>query len=147
MTESLFNNVAGLRGLFLNKIVCFGSQSHFYRIIALIIQHSQIQKQSLADVPHNRCSCKFSVNLQVWRPATLLKRGSNTCVFLWILRNFKEHLFFTEHLRWLRYKYVFYLIMTALLIIPQLVRVNTVTRDYELPFEVTVPLNKCGFLS
>ena len=28
-----------------------------------------------------------------WRPATLLKRDSDTSVFLWILRNFPEHLF------------------------------------------------------
>ena len=28
-----------------------------------------------------------------FRPATLLKTGSNTGVFLWILRNFQEHLF------------------------------------------------------
>ena len=28
-----------------------------------------------------------------WRPATLLKRDSKTVDFLWILRNFKEHLF------------------------------------------------------
>ena len=32
------------------------------------------------------------VSLQAFRPATLL-RGSNTNVFLWILRNFLEHLF------------------------------------------------------
>ena len=32
------------------------------------------------------------------KPATLLKMNSSTGVFLWILRNFQEHLF-TEHLR------------------------------------------------
>ena len=30
------------------------------------------------------------------RPATLLKRDSNTGVFLWILRNFQEHLFYRK---------------------------------------------------
>ena len=34
------------------------------------------------------------------RPAFLLKRDSSTCVFLWILRNFLEHIFI-GHFRWL----------------------------------------------
>ena len=34
----------------------------------------------------------FSIKLQAFRPATLLKRDSNTVVFLWNLRNFSEHL-------------------------------------------------------
>ena len=34
-----------------------------------------------------------AAGLKTWRPATLLKRDSNTGVFLWILRNFEEHLF------------------------------------------------------
>ena len=34
------------------------------------------------------------------RPATLTKRNSNTCVFLWILQTFKNN-FFIEYLRWL----------------------------------------------
>ena len=34
------------------------------------------------------------------RPATVLKGDSDADVFLWILRNFQEHLFFTEHLSW-----------------------------------------------
>ena len=34
------------------------------------------------------------------RPATLTKRDSNTCVFLWILQTFKNN-FFIEYLRWL----------------------------------------------
>ena len=33
--------------------------------------------------------------------ASLLKRDSNTVVFLWIIRHFWEQLFFTEHLQWL----------------------------------------------
>ena len=39
----------------------------------------------------------FLIWFHARRPATLLKRNSRTGVFLWILRNFKEHL--TEHLR------------------------------------------------
>ena len=34
------------------------------------------------------------------------QRDSGTGVFLWILRNFSEHLFFTEDLRWLLLKIV-----------------------------------------
>ena len=34
------------------------------------------------------------------RPATLTKRDSNTCVFLWILQTFKNN-FFIEYVRWL----------------------------------------------
>ena len=33
------------------------------------------------------------IKLKVFRPATLLQRDSNTGIFLWILRNFTEHLF------------------------------------------------------
>ena len=33
-----------------------------------------------------------------WKPVILLKRGSNTSVFLWILRNFKN-IYSEEHLR------------------------------------------------
>ena len=36
---------------------------------------------------------------QAWKPATLLKRDSNTGVFLWILQNFVRTTFFIEHLR------------------------------------------------
>ena len=37
------------------------------------------------------------MNLQAFKDLTLIKRDSNTGVFLWKLRNFEEH-FFTEHL-------------------------------------------------
>ena len=36
---------------------------------------------------------------RLW-PATLLKKRSGTGVFLWILRNFSEHLFG----KWIKYK-------------------------------------------
>ena len=39
--------------------------------------------------------------MQAIRSATLLKRHSDTWVSLWNFANFWEHLFFTEHLRWL----------------------------------------------
>ena len=42
----------------------------------------------------------FLKKLLVWRAATWLKRGSNTGIFLWVLRIFKSS-FFMEHLWWL----------------------------------------------
>ena len=38
------------------------------------------------------CWSLFLIKLQPWRPATLLKRDSNTDVFVWIVRDFWEHL-------------------------------------------------------
>ena len=40
------------------------------------------------------CWSLFLINLQAFGPATLLKRGSNTNVFLQILRNFKKQVFY-----------------------------------------------------
>ena len=40
----------------------------------------------------------FSMKLQAWKPATLLKRDSNTFVFLWILQNLKNA-YFEEQLQ------------------------------------------------
>ena len=36
----------------------------------------------------------FLIKLLAWRPVTLLKKDSNTGVFLWNLRNLWEHLFY-----------------------------------------------------
>ena len=44
------------------------------------------------------CWSLILIKLQGFSSATLSKRDSNTGVFLWLLRNFKEHLF-EEHLR------------------------------------------------
>ena len=49
----------------------------------------------------HQCWSIFSIKLQAWRPATLLKRGSNTGVFLW---KFLRTPFFTEHVQWLLLK-------------------------------------------
>ena len=35
----------------------------------------------------------FLMKFQAWRSTTLLKRDSNTVIFLWNLRHFEEHLF------------------------------------------------------
>ena len=50
---------------------------------------------------HQRCSIKNAVlkHFSIFTgPATFLKKDSNKCVFLWILRNLYEHLF-EEYLR------------------------------------------------
>ena len=39
------------------------------------------------------CWSIFLIKLEAWRSAVLLKRDSNTGVFLWNMRNFEEHLF------------------------------------------------------
>ena len=39
------------------------------------------------------CWSLFLINIQTWRPATLLKRDANIAVFLWNLRSFYEHSF------------------------------------------------------
>ena len=44
------------------------------------------------------CWSLFLINLQAFRSTALLKRDSNTGVFLWILRNFKNT-YLEEHLR------------------------------------------------
>ena len=42
------------------------------------------------------CWSLFLIKWQTWPSASLLKRDSNTGVFLWILRNFLEHLFLQD---------------------------------------------------
>ena len=44
------------------------------------------------------CWSLFSIQWQAWKPTTLLKRDSNTCVFLWNLRSFFKNTYFEEHL-------------------------------------------------
>ena len=39
------------------------------------------------------CWSLFLINLEVYKPATLLQRDSDASVFLWILRNFYKGLF------------------------------------------------------
>ena len=61
----------------------------------------KVQKQLFPDVLKNftiftrkyLCWNLFVLQLQSSSPATILKSNSSTCVFLWILPNFKEHLF------------------------------------------------------
>ena len=42
------------------------------------------------------CWSLFLIKFHGWRPAFYLKRDSNTVVFLWILRNFSERLFYSR---------------------------------------------------
>ena len=43
------------------------------------------------------CQSLFSIKLQAWGQQLYLKKGSGTGIFLWVLRNFKEHLFFQNN--------------------------------------------------
>ena len=71
----------------------------------------RMQKQSFTDVlqigvletfansQENTCvGVSFLIKLQVWGPATLLKRDYNTYVFLWNQQNF-TNTYFEEYLR------------------------------------------------
>ena len=65
-------------------------------------QNRRGQKQPFADVLKNFANFTgkhlfwilFLIKLQAFKPAALLKRDSNTGVFLWNLRNFSEQLFY-----------------------------------------------------
>ena len=47
------------------------------------------------------CWSLILIKFQTWRPASLLKKDFNIGVFLWILQNFQEQLFYVEHHWWL----------------------------------------------
>ena len=55
----------------------------------------------------------FVIQLKICKPENLLKRDSNTNVFLLILLNLQEQLFFIEHLRWLVFKVIFETVRTS----------------------------------
>ena len=57
-----------------------------------------VQDFALFTGKHLRWSL-FLTKLQTFMSATLLKRDSNTSVFLWILRNFFKTSLFIEHFR------------------------------------------------
>ena len=71
-----------------------------FKIIVLVCslkkQPSEVlyEKAVLKNFAILLCFSLFLIKLEPWRPATLLKWDLNADVFLWILRNFKEHLFF-----------------------------------------------------
>ena len=47
------------------------------------------------------CWSLILIKFQTWRPESLLKKDFNIGVFLWILQNFQEQLFYVEHHWWL----------------------------------------------
>ena len=57
-----------------------------YSIKHLFLKTLQYSQENTCD------GGSFSVKMQDFGPVTLLKRDSNTGVFLWILQNFQEHL-------------------------------------------------------
>ena len=57
-----------------------------------VIKKAVLKNFAIFRRKHLYCSL-FLIKLQTFRPVTLLKRDSNTGVFLWILRNFYKHLF------------------------------------------------------
>ena len=75
-----------------------------------LILSLELQKQPFVDVLRNRCSAKLRNFLRktpvlgslfnklagpkAWRSATLLKRDFNSDIFVWILRNSEEQLFY-----------------------------------------------------
>ena len=52
-----------------------------------------VHKKFAIIIVKHLCWSLFSIMLQAFRAVTLLKRESNTGVFLWVLGNFQEHLF------------------------------------------------------
>ena len=81
-----------------HSMLCFWLRGRIFITINFMIK---VQKQPFADVLKNftiftrkyLCWNLFVLQLQSSSPATTLKSNSSTGVFLWILPNFKEHLF------------------------------------------------------
>ena len=65
---------------------CDRSSHRRYSVKKVFLQISQYSQG-------DTCLVVFLIKLQTWRPATLLKRDSNTGVPLSILQNFQEQLF------------------------------------------------------
>ena len=71
------------------------------KTLSLIFKSSRLQMFFKVDVLKNfvifagkhLCWSYFLIKLQAWTSPIVLKRDSNTGVFLWILRNFSEYLF------------------------------------------------------
>ena len=53
-----------------------------------------ISKNFAIFIGKHLCWSLFLIKFHAFRPSALLARDSNTCVFLWILRNYQEHLFY-----------------------------------------------------
>ena len=74
-----------------------GKEEHLWRNIRRSSRSQSFFKigvlKSFVITGKHLCESLFLIKLQASRPATLLKRDPDTGVFLWILRNFWEHLF------------------------------------------------------
>ena len=95
LNRNIFEYLASSKWVFLSK----------KRVLHYVFN---FQKQSFADVIHKIGALEnfsnftgkhlsrslFLIKLQAWRPATLLKRDSDTGVFLWNLRNFYNTFFY-----------------------------------------------------
>ena len=82
-----------MNSFFCNVLIFRSSRSQiFFNIDAL--------KNFASFTGKHLCWSLFLIKLHALRPATLLKRDSNTAVFLWNWRSFLRTTSFTEHLQW-----------------------------------------------
>ena len=72
--------------------------TYFQRLIRIVLlswwTEGPVLKNFAIFAGKHLCRSVFLIKLQAFKSTTLLKRDSNTGVFLWILRNFQEHLFY-----------------------------------------------------
>ena len=84
---------------FLIEVYFFGWQLTFKNWYAIKLRSSRLQMFFKTDVLKISQYSQENTCVGASRSATLLKKDSNTGVFLWKLQNFKKS-FFIEHLRW-----------------------------------------------
>ena len=65
---------------------------HLKKRLELFLKTCVLKNSAIFTRKH-LCWKLFSIKLQAWKHATLLKGDSNKGVFLWILRHFQEQLF------------------------------------------------------
>ena len=58
-----------------------------------VVDDSKYEFLKISQISQENTYVRVSIKLQAWRHRTLLKRDSNTNVFLWNLGNLLEHLF------------------------------------------------------
>ena len=108
-TKNVFKTSS--RRLYQDECLLGCNIKEWFYLASLAFRKIQVKRQSFADALQNSCFKTFTdftgkhlcwnlflINLLSWWAATLLKRDSNTNVFVWNLQNFKT-LFFTEHLQ------------------------------------------------
>ena len=102
-----------------SSIIVYGQVSvffyYFFRFESIKFRSGRSQMSFKIEVFKNfsiftgkhLCWILFVIMLAAYNPANLLKRDSDASIFLLILLNFQEHLFFIEHLQWLHFKAMF----------------------------------------